>query len=57
MQRLSKGMEWRTMSDTWQKTPKGKKKDPRPPEKGGHVNEVKKAIQELEEEEKVDAED
>lgn len=37
------------MSDTWERTPKGKKKDPRPPEKGGQVNLIKKFIEEEEE--------
>lgn len=26
------------MSDTWRRIPKGKKREPRPPEKGGHRN-------------------
>ena len=26
------------MSDTWRRTPKGKKREPRPPEKGGQRN-------------------
>lgn len=34
------------MSKTWREAPKGPPKDPRPPEKGGHKNIYKIAVEE-----------
>lgn len=38
------------MSDTWRSSPKGKKKEPRPPAKGGQHNLVREFIEEKEQE-------